>query len=187
MRKKSLSVSLVSSAVLLLVTAGCTTTRLGVVYEDTDRPALGSYAWASADGAEESPDSGVTDPGLSEVVRQAADRVLAAKGYTKATDGSPSFWIGYDASFKQGSRTAAPGNAALETISHYIGEDHAGATKSVPHSKGTLVLRCVSRVDPTVYWQGTVTGDVAPGASIAKRHAQMAEAVESILEPFPAR
>ncbi|MCK5804295.1 MAG: DUF4136 domain-containing protein [Lentisphaeria bacterium] len=187
MNKKSLSVSLGSSVALLVLAAGCTTTRPNVAYEHTNRPALSSYAWSPAADAKTRTKSGVADPRLSKIVHQAAEQALAAKGYTKASDDSPSFWISYDASLKQGSRTVACRNAAMDAISHYTGDDYAGATKTVPRNEGTLVLRCVSGADSTMYWQGTATDDVDLEVPVAKRHMQLSKAVESILEPFPAR
>ena len=173
-----------SSAALLLLATGCSTTsKMRVTYDHTERPPLSTYAWGQADKT----DTGIAEPRFTSVLQQTVDRVLQGKGYTKQEDGTPSFWVSYKGTLRKQTRKRAWTGQDVTNIEHYTGNDYSSESQPVQYDEGTLLLTCVSSTDPNLRWRATARDEVHLSNPGAEREKHLASAVESILSQFPTR
>ena len=172
--------TLILFGLLLLTLPGCTQIR---VQSDFDPKAnfsgLQTYAWL--------PDlKPTTDPRLDSKlldrrVREAVDRQLAAKGYRKVEDATPSFWVAYHPHVQRQSQ------AVHEPVGPYTYRwwGAMGPTYTYQYDEGTLMVDVIDPRTNVLMWRGAATAIIDPSASVQERGERIDRAVASLLEKFP--
>jgi hypothetical protein len=107
-----------------------------------------------------------------------ADRELSKKGFTRQTNGSPDFLIGYEATLD---KKMTSKSMHREFNRHHYGPSWAQEV----YDEGTLVLEIVEQESQKLIWSGSATDRVNFSLSPEKEEAEINEAVREILKDFP--
>jgi hypothetical protein len=165
----------------LVMLLGCTQFRIRSDYEEsTDFQRLHTYGWRPRPTFE-SGDPRFDNSIIDARVRATADRVLAAKGYTRVESGSPDFLVGYHAVVRAKTDVA--------TIDRWYG--YRGGGFALPHydvrdyDEGTLLIDIIDPASMKLLWRGTATAAVLERADVEKREKRADQAVSDILAKFP--
>ncbi len=181
--------SLVTRSIPLLLfalLAGCSTMQ---VHSDYDPSAsftgLKSYDWIKA-AKKVTGDPRLDDPALDKRIREIVESRLATQGYTKVSDGTPDFLVGYHVALEK--------RLAVSTMNDYYGyragwgwSYGAGTGTMMPQSytyeyeQGSLIIDVVSPKTHDLMWRGSAQAEV----NRKKGREQLNEAVTRILERFP--
>ena len=171
---------------LLVALGGCSSIEVSNDYDaSASFAAYRTYAWVPKP-EERTGDLRLDSPLLHDRIREAVERHLAAKGYTKAESGSPDFLVTY--------HVAVKGKLNVSTISNYgYGPGYRGARMAGPgtttyvheYEEGSLLVDIVDPTKRQLVWRGTARAEVPPTSTPEERTAKIDEAVGKILEGFP--
>jgi hypothetical protein len=177
-RRLRMTVLLAGVAVL----HGCSQFKIRTDYDRAaDFQALRTYAWRPEPPLP-SGDPRFDNSLIDSRVRAAVERVLAAKGYAKAS-GEPDFLVGYHAVVR--SKTDV---AAIDRHYGYRGVGFGGTYLDVrTYEEGTLLIDVIDPPTMKLLWRGSATGVVLEKASPEKREQRINDAVADIFEEFPPR
>ncbi len=172
-------------AVVLL--SGCATVH---VSSDWDTAVQFSnyktYAWVPGP----QPKTGnyrLDDSLLDTRIREAVDRVMAAKGFGKVKEGTPDFWVRYGVSIE----------GKIDVINDptpYYTSPYGGAYAPWPtwggtyvsqYDEGTVVLEFGDAKTKKLIWRGTASTVVEPSKSPEKRKRKIDKGIEKLLRDFP--
>ncbi len=165
----------------IVVCAGCSRFTVQSSYDPAASfQALKAYAWKPG------PQPSIGDPRVSDTVvdttvRDAVDRELAAKGFTRSPADSADFLLAYDAGIDFKTSTVAITRST-----------NAGADAWVPRQyiqtsdfeQGTIVLM-VFNPQAKLMWRGVATGIFDPTATRAQREERITDAIHKLLKQFP--
>jgi len=140
-----------------------------------------SWDWLPGDLLEPA-DQRLPDRYLDRKLRDAADRVLRAKGYVRAAGESPDFFLNYRLTTADRSSSQPPYRYGLGT---WWPERELRSRDS--YDVGTLLLDVVSPQTRALVWRGTASARLLPHASLEKSARRTESVVEHVLEDFPAR
>jgi hypothetical protein len=161
---------------------GCATMGIHVDYDTSANFAeLKTYQWMPRAKPSVS-DPRVDNALLESRIRTAVDEELAAKGFAKATSGSPDFLVGYHAAVRS--------RMDVYAMNDYYGYRHGWGwgTSDVhvyQYEEGTLALDVVEPETKRLIWRGSAQAEVNRSATPEKREGRIQEAVRKILERFP--
>jgi hypothetical protein len=169
-----------ASLIGLIALSGCAQFKIRSDYDrSANLRALRTYAWRT-DPPLPSGDPRFDNSLVDTRVREAIDRVLAEKGYTKAS-AAPDFLVGYHAVVRMKTDVAA-----IDRRYGYSGLGFGGTYLDVrTYDEGTLLIDIIDPGAKKLLWRGSATGVVLEKASAEKRHRRINEAVSEILEKFP--
>jgi hypothetical protein len=187
-RMKRPTRSLPAGALLLLCTllAGCSPIQVTTDYDPAvSFAAYRTYAWIPH-SQQRTGDARLDSSLLHDRIREAVERHLAAKGYTKAESGSPDFLVTY--------HVAIRGKLNVTTMSNYgygpgwraarVGA--AGTTTFVQeYDEGSLLVDIVEPAKRHLAWRGSAKAQVPETSTSEERTARIDEAVGKILAGFP--
>lgn len=171
-------------AVLAIALSGCATMEIAHDYDTAyDYSKLNTYSWVPA---------GPKGRGfrgnslLEDRVRSAVDRQLQAKGFVKTEGRSPDFFVNYTVTLDQKTNIqiiqehydyrpitwgAAPGHTMVDVHEY---------------DEGTLILDIIDARTRKLIWRGSAKDEVNLSATPEKKTRKINEAVERILQGFPA-
>ena len=188
---KTSRATLSSFAVLAL--AGCATMQVRTDYDpEVSFTQLSTYDWVDRE-VDASGDPAVNSPLLKRHIRDAVEGELGRLGYRKVTSDTPDFRIDYrvtaevesriDGSYGYG-RSYYPGRHSRYFSPYYSG--YAGAGSGREYLRGTLVLDITDARTGEVIWRGWASKSLDLDPRPEKVRMYVNEAVEKILENFPA-
>jgi hypothetical protein len=179
-------------ALMAAVMAGCSTLSVQTDFDPSANFSnLKTYEWQPAPPPTGDPliDSNTL---LPERIRAAVDKVLQAKGFTKAANGKPDFLVGYFVNVQT--------KTSVSTINNYYGYapgwgyggyggygyGYGGASTQVyEYNQGTLVLDVSSPQGKKLMWRGSATDVVDSSQPADVRQYQLNQAVTQLLQNFP--
>ena len=180
---------------MMLGLAGCATMDIHTDFDNhADFSKLKTFAWLP-DMKQQSEDPRIANEETDFRIRNAVEKVLAAKGYRKIETGQPDFWVAYQAAIKDkiDAMTAnypynAPsmmnlrsGNFVQDLNWAYGGSQ----TFLSQYEEGTLILDIVNPKDRKLMWRGTAKAVLVKGGDSAKKEARLNDGVQKIFATFP--
>jgi hypothetical protein len=167
----------------LAVCAGCSRFTVQSSYD----PAASfqgpkTYAWKPG------PQPSIGDPRVSDTVvdtavRDAVDRELAAKGFTRSPADSAHFLLAYDAGIDFESSTVAITRSTNAGADAWVPWQHL---QTSDFEQGTIGLMVFSP-PAKLMWRGVATGIFDPTATREQREQRITDAIRKLLKPFPPR
>lgn len=88
-------------------------------------------------------------PRYEQMVRQALEEELAARGYTRIEDGSPDFRVGFELSFR--------GDSTAQMTPDMGSADPTRRAPAGSNPEGTLAIRMLDPHSAEVLWEGSVS------------------------------
>ncbi len=169
---------------LTLMLGGCSSIKVDTDYDPAAVPALNryeTYAWLpDPTGA----DRRVHNPIVANRIRGAVDAVLADKGYSQVTTGTPDFLIGWFASLD--------GRMDVSQLNAYYGYGWGpwygaayGNTYVRYYEEGALVLDIVDVRSNQLAWRGSAQTEIDRTRPEAERERLLNAAVKKVLDRFP--
>ena len=169
-------------ALLLVALAACSQFDVHTHHDPSmDVTRFRSWDWLPPELLEPA-DQRVNDRYLDRKLRDAAERVLAAKGYVRAAGTSPDFFLNYRLTTADRSASQPPYRYGLGT---WWPERELRSRDS--YDVGTLLLDVVSPQTRALVWRGTASARLLPHASLEKSARRTELVVEHVLAEFPAR
>lgn len=172
--------ALFSSVLSLAVgAAGCS----GVRYNNDFDPAIDfsgfqTYAWMQpAEGQDAS-------RGVDEFTERrfiaAIENQLAAKGYSKATTGTPDFLVNFYLTTQD----------KMDVSTYHVGWGYYGwyggtQTSVRQWTEGTLIIDVIDVAEKDLAWRGWAQGELQPNLSSEERTRRVNQVTEGILKQFP--
>ena len=197
------------SSLAVLALAGCTTLQVRTDYNpQVSFTQLSTYDWVDRE-ADASGDPGVNSPLLKRHIRDAVEGELDRMGYRQVTSGTPDFRIAYRVTTQEKARLVGSGYAGsygygrsyypgrygfrwfggryFSPYSYgYSGAGYAGAGRVREYLRGTLALDITDVRTGEVIWRGWASKSLDLDPRPEKVRMYVNEAVEKILENFPA-
>ena len=198
------------SSLAVLALAGCTTLQVRTDYNpEVSFTQLSTYDWVDRE-ADASGDPAVNSPLLKRHIRDAVEGELGRLGYRKVTSDTPDFRIDYRVTAEEKSRIVGssgyagsygygrsyyPGRYGFRWHSGryfspyyygYSGARYAGAGRVREYLRGTLVLDITDGRTGEAIWHGWASKSLHLDPRPEKVRMYVNEAVEKILENFPA-
>jgi len=178
----------ICSIVLLL--GACSTMEVQHSTDSAAMPSYSSFAWI--DPTENGSQVRAPEPSVDRFIRQAVERELVVKGYSRGEPETADFlisWFGrLDEKVQQQDishfyRSYGYGSALAATMPEMVEE---GAVKRT-YEEGTLVIEVVDRGSGERVWRGSATETIV--RKVDEREAGMIinKAVREIMRPFPGR
>ena len=198
------------SSLAVLALAGCTTLQVRTDYNpEVSFPQLSTYDWVDRE-ADASGDPAVNSPLLKRHIRDAVEGELGRLGYRKVTSDNPDFRIDYRVTAAEKSRIDGsygyagpygygrsyyPGRYGFRFYGgryfspyfyNYSGAGYAGTGRVHEYLRGTLVLDITDVRTGEAIWRGWASKSLHLDPRPEKVRMYVSEAVEKILENFPA-
>jgi hypothetical protein len=120
-----------------------------------------AYAWAADPNA-----TPAGSPEMRELIRQAVDKHLAAKGFTLNTGGPVDFWVGY---------------RVARNEKDYSGVVAFGQTIE----EGSLVLDVINPTNRGLIWRGVARARIYDSDTPDVRRQRMEAAMRGLMDKFP--
>ncbi len=202
------------SSLAVLALAGCTTLQVRTDYNpEVSFTPLSTYDWAGGE-VDAGNNPAVNSPLLGKHIRGAVEGELDRMGYRKVTSGTPDFRIAYRVTTQEKARLVGSGYAGSYGYGRsyypgrygfrwygsrfftpyyfgysgagYAGAGYAGAGRVREYLRGTLVLDITDVRTGEVIWRGWASKSLHLDPRPEKVRMYVSEAVEKILENFPA-
>ena len=135
----------------------------GLRFSETTR----TFDWAP-EGRETSGEGRPRNPNADPLIREALERYLAAKGYTKVSGTTPDFWINY-------------------RVGRKVRGDIYGTAQFSDFTEGTLALLVINPADRALIWSGSVKGRLDEAEPPDRMKITLDRAVKALLDPLPSR
>jgi hypothetical protein len=169
-------------AVLLVALAACSQFNVHANRDPSvDVTRFRTWDWLPPELLEPA-DQRLPDRYLDRKLRDAADRVLRAKGYERVAGKSPDFFLNYRLTTNDRSSSQPPYRYGLGT---WWPERELRSRDS--YDVGTLLLDVVSAQTRALVWRGSASARLLPHASLEKSARRTELVVEHVLAEFPAR
>jgi hypothetical protein len=167
-----------ASLLLALTLAACSSLDVASDYDDrVDFSRLSTWAWR---GRAKRADPLSENTLVSNRVRDAIERVLAAKGYRPATDGTPDFVVDFATSSRQ--RVYVRPGMGWPSRRRWGGPWRD--TEVFDYLEGTLLVGVLDPARDELIWRGVATRDLD---SESGGQAAVDEIVHALLAQFPPR
>ncbi len=174
------------------LTVSCATVKVRTDFDtDVDFAGYGTYDWLeppvlTEPAAQESVDPFARNSLLDKRVRREVDRVLAARGYRRVTDGNSAFLVHYQVILenrtKIRSNSIGGGYYGGYYRHGYLGGGYSGGTYSYDYKEGTLILDVIDSRTERISWRGWAVGTNREGYYTEEL---VAKAVGGVLAEFP--
>jgi len=135
----------------------------GTRFSETTR----TYDWAP-DAQQTSGEGRPKNPRIDELIRQAVEKHLALKGYEKALQTKPDFWIDY-------------------RVAREVRGNMYGGPGFTEFAEGSLALYVVNPANSKLIWRGIVRAALDDAAPPDKRVEILDRAVKKVLDQVPSR
>jgi hypothetical protein len=166
---------------VIAVCAGCSRFTVQSSYDPAASfQGLKTYAWKPG------PQPPIGDPRVSDTVvdtavRDAVDRQLTAKGFTRSPAESADFLLAYDAGIDFKTSTVAITRSTNAGAGAWVPRQYI---QTSDFEQGTIVLMVFSP-KTKLMWRGVATGIFDPTATREQREQRIADAIRKLLKPFP--
>ncbi len=184
--------------IFLVVVAVMTTVLQAEVITDYDRSAdmshLKTFAWLEHEklpifrGGVPAERRKFSDEDLDKMIRSYVDIELTKKGFLKATEGKPDFFISYYAVAKlqvELQQFDAGTSAHPELPYGHWRPFYESSSDSLLMSKGTLSLDIIDSLEDHLVWRGSATDIFQEKDSVKKVQGKLRKVIEKILKKFP--
>jgi len=142
----------------------------------TDFSGFKSYKWVTVDG------STPADQILDQQIKQAVDKQLAAKGFTKKDADPVDIYVGYQVAVDQEKELNAFGGGV--GMGWRMGGGMATVTTSTVDI-GTLAVDFYDPAKKQLLWRGSASETVHKSGSPEKKQERIDKAMEKLLKKFP--
>lgn len=176
---------------ILFLIGGCSTMEVQhSAWSSATMPSYSSFAWF--DGTDNGSQVRATQPSVDRFIRQAVERELIVKGYSRAEPATADFlvsWFGrIDEKIQQQDishfyRSYGYGSALAATMPEMVEE---GAIKST-YKEGTMVIDVVDRESGNLVWRGSATETIVRKVDEQEAGMIINKAVREIMNGFPGR
>lgn len=171
-----------------LAYVGCSGIKVSQDYEPaSDFQSMSTYRWAMLN-QEKTGDPRIDNPLRDTRIRAALERILAAKGFTKAAGDTASFLVRYQEIMRRKIESDGGGTRVGFGVGSYgrRGGIAVGSGNSVrEYDEVSLVIDFVAPASEALIWRGTGTQRFKAYDDPQKATMDINQLVEKILEQFP--
>jgi len=185
MAEKNAKISIVFLFGLTMLIAGCGK-GVRVAYEQMGaKPEISTYSWLPNTAG----NSQINSAHLENVIKNAVDQELAAKGYLLDKTGQPTFLASYHAVVSKNTISVNVDNLSNARIAEYTGYSEYAVPRmeKITYDEGSLVLDFCSAKNTGIYWRGSAKAMVHLTDSQTKHDKKICQAAKNIMIQFPAR
>ncbi len=173
---------------LLAMIPGCSGLTVSQDYDETlDFSGLKTFNWKTAT-QQKTGDVRVDNPLLDSRIRTAVDRFLSEKGYQKASQGTPQFYLVYQYTIrsKVGSEGVRTGiGIGFGGSGRYGGVGVSSGGGVSQYDEGMLVIDIIDAGSGNLLWRGTGVRRLTQESGPEEITKDVNETVEKILAQFP--
>ncbi len=173
---------------LLMVVQACSNVIVSQDYPlNTDYATLKTYAWQS-EHQEKTGDLRLDNPLLDERIRRAIDTFLLEKGYQRASDVQPDFYIAYHQEIFNRISVDQPRSGfafGMGSYGYHGGIGFSTGTNSSNYDDSMMVIDIIDSESGEITWRGTGTRPFERHTDPEKSTNQVNETVNKILMQFP--
>lgn len=178
----------IAIVVAALVFIGCSGIKVSQDYDPKrDFQSMRTYRW-TMQNQEKTGDPRIDNPLRDTRIRTAVERILAAKGFTKTADDTPTFLVRYQNIMRRKIESDSGGTRVGFGVGSYgrRGGIAVGSGNSVrEYDESTLVIDFVAPASEDLIWRGSGTQRYKEYDDPDKATSDINLLVEKILEPFP--
>ena len=176
-RRNAITAGLAALAVFGLAAGAALAQDVNVNYvPGTDFSKYKTYKWIEIQGAEK------PDQILDTQIRQAIDKALAAKGFTKVDGDAADLSIGYQVALTQQQQWNAYGTGGYGARRYGGG---MGTATSTTINIGTVALDMYDAAAKDLVWKGQASKTVSSEKDPEKRQKNIDKAMAKLLKDFP--
>jgi len=142
-----------------------------------------TFAWLPKDQAPPV-DQWLQDRAIEKRVQSGVEAGLRAKGFRPAEGGTPDLFVTYRLTSESRSTTGVPSAYSGYNLGWW---SNARMTRTDNYERGTLIVDVIDAADMKLVWRGSASARLLPHISFEKRAKRATDAVERIMQDFPAR
>ena len=173
---------------LLMAVHGCSNVTVSQDYPlNADYSALKTYAWQS-ENQEKTGDLRLDNPLLDVRIRRAIDTFLLEKGYRRASDIQPDFYIAYHQEIYSritGDQPRSGFTFGMGSFGYHGGIGFSTGNNTGSYDDNMLVIDVIDSGSGGIIWRGTGTRSFVQHTDPEKITKQVNKAVNKILMQFP--
>jgi len=148
-----------------------------------DFDAFSTFAWLPPEQAPRG-DQWLQDRAIERRVQSGVEAGLRAKGYRPAEGGAPDLLMTYRLTSESRSTSGVPTAYRGYDLGWWSG---ARMLKTDTYERGTLIVDAIDADAKRLVWRGSASARLLPHLSFKERAKRATQAVERIMEDFPAR
>lgn len=176
------------SLLALLIFTACSTVKVSQDYNpNADFSTLLKFNWKNRE-QKKTGDARIDNPLLNTRIRNAVEHYFAEKGYQKATNGNPDFYVSYEYTIE--SKIVSDSSSVGFGVSRGSHGRRGGVSLSSgggvsERDEATMLIDFTNVATDNLVWRGTGSSRTSQHSSPEQKNREINELVEKILNQFP--